>query len=290
MNVLVTGASGMLGSRLAVELGRAHRVCAARHAGRTPAGLPSVPLDLTVPGIAAALDAARADAVVHCAALADADRCEREPALATALNRDAAGALAGLCHRRGVRLVAFSTDLVFAGDRPFLAEADAARPLSVYGRTKLEGERAVLAECPSAAVLRIALLAGRGLARPTATESIAWALGGGRRLRLFADQFRTPVDAASVAGAVDRLLAGSESGLYHLGGPERLSRHALGLRVARRLGLSVDLVEPIMQADLPLAAPRPADVSLDSSRAARDLGWHAQPLDDAIAAGRREPD
>jgi dTDP-4-dehydrorhamnose reductase len=290
MNVLVTGASGMLGSRLALELARAHAVSAARHGAPGPDGLPSVPLELTAPAsLAAALDAARADAVLHCAALADADRCEREPALAAALNRDAAFELARLCQRRGVRLLAFSTDLVFAGDRGMVTEDDPARPLSVYGRTKLEGEAAVLAECPSAAVARLALLAGRGLARPTATESIAWALRTGRPLRLFTDQYRTPVDAASVADAAARLIAGGGSGRFHLGGPERVSRFELGLRVARLLGLPERLLTPIRQADLSLAASRPADVSLDSSRAARELGWRPRSLVAAVAAGRREP-
>jgi dTDP-4-dehydrorhamnose reductase len=290
VNVLLTGASGLVGSRLVAALAGSHRVFAAHHLGEVPAGAVSVRLDLTRElSLQAALDATRADAVVHCAALADADRCEREPALAARLNRDATAALAGQCQRRGLRLLALSTDLVFAGNRSFASEQDAAQPLSVYGRTKLAGEEAALAECPSATVLRLALVTGRGLARPTATESIAWALRAGRRLRLFTDQFRTPVDLESVAPAIARVLAGDWSGRYHLGGRERVSRHELGMRVARGLGLREDLIEAVTQAEAPLAAPRPTDVSLDSSRAARDWGWSCRSLGDAIAAGRPDP-
>jgi dTDP-4-dehydrorhamnose reductase len=291
MNVLITGASGMVGSRLGASLAGAFRLVSARHEAAPPGPFPSVALELLeAESLASALEAARADAVVHCAALADADRCEREPALAAALNRDAPGSLARLCQRRGLRLIVLSTDLVFAGDRPFLSEGDAPGPLSAYARTKLAGEDAVAAECPSAAILRLALVAGRGTARPTASEAIAWSLRAGRRLRLFTDQFRTPVDAESVAHGVARLLRGTWSGRYHLGGPERIDRFALGLRVARRLSLPEALLQPILQAEGALAALRPADVSLDSSRAARDFGWQAHSLDDAIAAGRLGPD
>jgi dTDP-4-dehydrorhamnose reductase len=85
------------------------------------------------------------------------------------------------------------------------------------------------------------------------------------------------------------VLAGAWSGRYHLGGRERVSRYELGLRVARGLGLREDLIEPVTQAEAPLAAPRPADVSLDSARAARDWGWSSRSLEDAIAAGRPDP-
>lgn len=292
MKVLVTGAAGLLGGRLAGLLSRSgHEVVGGRHLGALPSGLPEVPLDLSEPvSIHRALSMARPEAVVHCAALADADRCEAEPLRAQRVNTDAAASLARFCQTRGIRLLAVSTDLVFAGDRPYLRETDAPAPGLVYARTKLAGELALLAEAPGAAVVRVALVYGRGHGRRgTASESVAWNLGAGARVRLFTDQYRTPVDPESVAAALDRLLAGTGRAVFHIGGPERLSRHELGLRVARALGLPEGLIEPIVQAEQPLGALRPADVSLDSSRARLELGWTPRPLEDAIRESRRDP-
>jgi dTDP-4-dehydrorhamnose reductase len=236
-----------------------------------------------------ALEAARPDAVVHSAAVPDPEACERDPARAEACNAEAPARLARLCRARGVRLIALSTDLVFAGDRPFQTEDDPPEPIQAYGRTKLAGETAVLAEDPGGVVLRLPLMYGRGHGpRPTASEAIAWALGAGRPLRLFHDQIRTPLDAGSVADAIVRVLARAHAGRFHLGGPERLSRYELGLRVAALLGLPPSLITPVRQGDLP-QAPRPADVSLDSRRARDLLDWRPRPLDTGIREGRGAP-
>jgi dTDP-4-dehydrorhamnose reductase len=289
--VLITGAGGLLGGRLAVLLSRHLDVVAARHRSATPPGVTAVDLDLTRPDVITdALREARADTVLHCAALADADACERRPEEAEAVNVRGNEALARAARAGGIRLIAVSTDLVLDGRRPFADEDEATRPLMTYGRTKLLGEEAVLALAPGSAVVRVALIHGRGYGpRSTATEAIAWALGAGRRLRLFTDQFRTPVDAESVAAAVTALLAGTATGRFHLGGPERVSRHELGRRTARLLGLPEDLIDPAVQADLPLGAPRPAEATLDSGRAGRELGWSPRPLDEGLRESRRAP-
>jgi dTDP-4-dehydrorhamnose reductase len=291
MRLLVTGASGLLGGRLAVLLSRSHDVVAARHAAAPPVEA-AVSLDLLdATSIDGAVRSARPDAILHCAALADADRCERDPRLAERLNVVAVESLARSCRRLGLRLAVISTDLVFSGRQAFSSEQETPGPLMVYARTKLQGEQAALAEAPGSAVVRVALVSGRGHGpRGSASESIAWALAAGRSLRLFSDQFRTPVDAESVAEAVSRLLAGEQAGTFHLGGPERLSRYELGLRVAAVFGLPAELLTPIPQAGGGLTAPRPADVSLDSSRARRELGWTPRGVDEAIREGRARAD
>jgi dTDP-4-dehydrorhamnose reductase len=288
MRILVTGASGMIGGELARRLSARHAVVAAVHRGAPPDGLPGHPYDLLAPASAAALlDDACPEAVVHCAAWADADACERDPEGARVANVEAVGALARACFRHGVRLVGLSTDLVLPGTRALQKETDGARPVLTYGWTKLEGERVLVGEHPQAAVARIALVTGRGFGRPTASESIAWALGEGRRLQLYRDQFRTPVDVGSVTDAVERMLTRDAHGLFHVGGPARVSRYELGMHVARTLGLREDLIQPVTQASQP-GAPRPPDVSMDSSRARAELGWEPSTLEASIREGRTE--
>jgi dTDP-4-dehydrorhamnose reductase len=284
--VLVTGAAGLLGGRLAELLASAHDVIAMRHRAPVPAGLTAVDADLLdLSALERAIETARPDAVLHSAALADADRCEAEPDLARRCNVEASAEIARLCRARGLRLVALSTDLVLGGDVAFSVEDPPARPVLVYGRTKLDAEEAILGESPGAVVLRVALVIGRGYGpRTTASESVAAALVAGRRPRLFDDQYRTPIDPESIADAVARVLQGTMAGRYHLGGAERLSRYELGQRVAQVLGLrgSFERVSQTSQSVL-----RPADASLDSSRARRELGWTPRPLDEAIRDGRR---
>jgi dTDP-4-dehydrorhamnose reductase len=291
MRVLVTGAGGTLGGRLAALLSARHSVVAGRHEAPPPPGLEIVPLDLlSSTSVERALEASSPDAVLHAAAVADPDRCEREPEAAFALNAGASALLARLCRARGVRLVALSTDLVFSGERPGWTESDATGPLQVYGRTKLAGEEATRVEDPGSAVARVSLVLGQGFGRrPTASEAVAWRLAQGNRVRLFVDQFRTPIDADSLAEALGRLLENSATGTFHLGGPERVSRYDLGVRTAQRLGADTGLIEPALAAGNAVGAPRPADVSLDSGRARRELSWTPRALDDAIAEGRTRP-
>jgi dTDP-4-dehydrorhamnose reductase len=293
VKVLVTGAAGLLGGRLAALLAaRDFAVVAARHQAPPPPGLPALDLDLEDhAALEAGLDDARPDAVVHAAVLSRADECERRPDRATELNARIPGRLAGACRSRGIRLVGLSTDLVFGGERALSDERTAPAPLSVYGRTKREGEEALLSADPAAAVARVALVAGRGHGpRGTASESIAWALRTGRTVRLFADEYRTPVDPESVADGVALLLERGGAGLFHLGGPERLSRLELGLRVARILGLPSRGIQSALQADYPGPDRRPADTSLDSARARQELGWKPGTLDRALRASRAQPD
>ena len=291
MRVLVTGAGGLLGGRVAGLLhGRGFEVVAAHRSSIPPPGPRPVLVELTdEEALARLLDSSRPDAVVHAAVLGRVDLCEERPDEAERVNTLLPSNLARECRERGLRLVALSTDLVFGGDHAFVRENDPPGPLGVYGRTKLAGEEAVLAACPGAAVARVALVMGRGHgARATSTESVAQALLAGRTMRLFTDEFRTPVDAESVADAVARLLDGRAAGRFHLGGPERLSRHELGLRVARWLGVPETGLVASRQSDHAGPDRRAADVSLDSGRARRELGWEPRALDEAIRDSRQE--
>src|SRR6185312_12100772 len=132
--LLLTGATGFLGLRLAPGLAGPWRVVAA---SRTPSGPDGVALDLADPdSIRKAFEKALPAAVVHGAAIASPDACERDPDMARRVNAEGTKVLAGLCGAAGARLILISTDLVFDGEKGRYDEDDAPNPLSVYGRVK----------------------------------------------------------------------------------------------------------------------------------------------------------
>ena len=289
MRILITGAGGMLGGRLSVLLGADHETTALVRTQRAPPGLAVVAADLVDdPSVRRILESVRPDAVIHCAALADVEACERDPARARRENEVATGTLAAACADLGTRLIAISTDLVFRGDLARSAEKTAVDPIMEYGRSKRRSEIAALAGSPHSTILRVALICGQGYGpRLSASESIAARLQRGETVTLFEDEWRTPIDADSVAQAIAALLLRPRAdGVFHLGGSERMTRVELGERVASTLGLDPRLIRRSRRIFHP-GAPRPRDVSLDISRAREELGWTPRSIDAAVREGRR---
>lgn len=292
MRILVTGASGLLGGRLATLLSAHHEVTGITRRHLAPKNLDALTADLAEPGaLAPVLAQARPEAVVHCAALADAEVCEREPERAARDNEVATLNLARACASASCRLIMISTDLVASGQAAFSSENARPAPVMEYGRSKLRAEAAAERACPEAVILRVALVCGRGHGpRLSASENVAARLRRGETVTLYEDEWRTPVDPESVAGAVEAILLRPRTrGVFHIGGPERLTRFELGVRVALVLGLDPSLLLRASQASHP-GAPRARDVSLDHGKARAELDWSPRPLDEAVREGREAPD
>jgi len=276
---LVLGGSGFLGVHVLEAVAATGRrvVSAGRHSPLDRAGAEHAPLDaLDGDALEALLERLSPDRVINCCALARGGDCEERPECADRLNAELPEALGRWAGRTGARLVHVSTDLVFGGEPPRAAgyrEEDSPGPLSIYGNSKAAGEAALLAANPAALVARLPLLfgdsRGRGLG---ASDSLLAALErGGRRPRLFVDEFRTPLAVEEAAAALVELAGSPVAGLLHVAGPERLSRFSLGRIVLLGAGRSEAEIErflqPVRQEELDLAALRPADVSLDTRRA-----------------------
>jgi dTDP-4-dehydrorhamnose reductase len=202
--------------------------------------------------------------VLHLAALSSLAQCEREPAVAARVNAALPGQLA---ERFGDRLLHVSTDLVFDGCSAPFAEDRATAPLSVYGSTKAEGEQRVALH--GGRIARVPLLFGPDALGRGASASLREALDAWRPVRLFTNEYRTPLHVADAAkGLAELVELRAGPGIVHLPGPERCSRWELGQRLCARHGLDASLLQPEECQD----ALRPRDVSLCGTwRASRSL-------------------
>lgn len=269
MRLLLTGASGQLGAYLLREGLRRGGPLAA-WSGHRPGelfGCPLRPVDLTnADAVATAFREARPDVVIHAAAMAGVADCHRDPARAESINTRGSARIAELAAQSEARLVHVSTDMVFDGERGGYREEDAVAPLSVYGRTKAEAERAVLAH-PRTVVVRVSLLFGPALGeRRTFFDEQMAALKAGRPLSLFHDEWRTPLSLLAAARGLLDIAASDVVGLLHMGGPERLSRLDMGRRLATFLGRDPAGIVSASRLSAPAVEPRPRDLSLDSSK------------------------
>jgi len=230
-----------------------------------------------------ALDDVSPSLVVNCAAMPDIRPCEADPRGARAVNSDAPALMANWCGARGARFVHFSTDQVFDGTRSFYGEDDRPAPVHAYGATKAAGEAAVLDANPDALVARLSLIYGASSSRiRSASEGLIAALGQGRRLGLFTNEYRTPVLVDDLVRAVIFLAESDFSGMIHLAGPDRLNRFEFGCAVASRFGLRLDLLVPAASEGLEATPPRPLDLSLDTRLASRLLPFSFKTVEEGL--------
>jgi len=285
MKILLTGASGLLGRSLMVQLaplaGSLDQLIGTARSRIVP---PLQALDLTdEPAVRAAFIRWAPDLVVHSAAERRPDVVDGEPVAAERLNVGATELLARLAAEHGARFIYISTDYVFDGKSPPYAIAAPTAPLNAYGRMKLAGEDVVRAAYTDIgeqafAVVRIPILYGRveTLAESPVTE-LASKLLQGRAFKAEDWAMRYPAHADDVARAITliatQLVQGKPEpvgGTYHVAGAEQITKYGMARVIAKDLGVDEQLIQS--DPNPPPGAPRPKDCCLDASRL-RALGF-----------------
>ena len=284
MRLLITGGRGMLGRTLVARWRGLHQ-CAV-------ADLPEA--DITRPEtLEAAFAAAKPEAVIHCAAMTNVDACEGDRPRAFLLNARGTANVAQACAAHRARLIAISTDYVFAGDGPGArAEGDATDPRTVYGATKLAGEAAARALCPDAVIARIAWLYGPGGPSFLHTMLRLAREDPGRTLTVVDDQVGNPTSTLAVADALAGILARPDlRGVFHLTCEGAVSWFGFAREIFRLRGLGTIDLRPCSTADYPRPAPRPHFSALAKTRLA-EAGLPPMPAwqDALVAFLRAAPD
>lgn len=282
MKILLFGAQGQLGRRLAAALPLIGDVTALGRSG--DAGLCGDLADAR--GLAETVRAVEPDLIVNAAAYTAVDRAESEPAAAHAVNAAACEVLAREAARLGAWLVHYSTDYVFdgSGSRPW-RETDPTAPLNVYGRTKLEGEQAIAATHPLHLVLRTSWVYDSG--GQNFLKAILRAAQQRDSLQVVDDQWGSPTSAAMLADVTLQLLERLDpvrAGLYHLaaaGETSRLgfARHALERAAAAGMPLKARAqdVHPVSTASMRSPAARPLNSRLDTTKIRAAFGIELPP-------------
>lgn len=219
-------------------------------------------------------DIYKPDVVIHLAAITDPDRCEEDRARALRVNFEATEKLARLSVATGAQLIFASTDLVFDGARGDYTETDEAQPLGTYGMSKLRAEHVVLRTCPRAFVFRSSLIYGFG--SPTGSTfltSVIENLEAGKPVKLFTDQIRNPILIDDLTEAVIRAIGLDLAGLFHVAGPEAVSRLDFGRLVCREFGFDQGLLRPIAMEDFGYTARRPLNSTLSTAKFTAATGF-----------------
>jgi dTDP-4-dehydrorhamnose reductase len=220
--------------------------------------------------------------VINCAALANVDACETEPVLAEQLNTKLPEKLAMLVAKGGARLVHISTDAVFDGRSGNYSEADDPNPLSIYARTKLEGERAVLAANPQAIVARVNLFGWSLKGQRSLSEWFFNNLQAGVQIRGFTDVFFCPLLANHLAALLITMLEKQLTGLYHVVSRDCISKYAFGLAIARRFGFDDRLITASSVTEAGLTAARSPNLTLQTGKISLALGLPPPGLSEGI--------
>lgn len=259
MKIFVTGANGQLGMSL--------RKIAGDYPQHTFIFTDLPEADITDRAAMERLvDAGCAELIVNCAAYTAVDRAESEPDAAAKINRTGAMNMAGIARERGIPLIHISTDYVFGGrgDRP-LTEEDRPDPQCVYGRTKIDGDMAVMLAGCDAAVVRTSWLYSEFGHNFVKTMLRLGALG--QPLRVVDDQTGCPTYATDLARAVMRLAESGVRGcgIYNFCNAGRTTWYGFAREIFRQAGIAAR-VEPVTTAEYPTAACRPAYTVLDTAK------------------------
>jgi dTDP-4-dehydrorhamnose reductase len=217
------------------------------------------------------------DVVIHTAAMTQVDDCEFKKEECVALNITAVERLAKLSTELGFHLVHISTDFIFDGTKAMVTEDELPNPLSYYGWSKLEAEKAVQKWATDYAILRTVLVYGK-VADMSRSTIMLWAyntLKEGKNAKVVDDQYRTPTLAEDLAIGCVMAAGADEVGIYNIAGPEFLSIFDLVSKIAQMYAFSMDAIEKVSSATLNQPAKRPPITGLDISKAQRD--WKYQP-------------
>jgi dTDP-4-dehydrorhamnose reductase len=290
LKILVTGASGLLGTKLCqIALRKNHSVHAAYSQHKPSFGTPFELNILDQTALQQSFKRIQPEAVVHSAALTDVDKCEIDKELASKTNFEATANLANLCNKFGAFLVYVSTDYVFNGEKGMYSEKDPTDPINHYGITKLKGEEAVQT-LDNYCIARGSIIYGSTSATGK-TNFALWLLEKLRKkeeAKTVTDQWNSPTLNVNMAEMIVEAVEKRKTGIFHMSGASRLSRIEFAQNLAETFNLDTKYIIPVQSNQMKWVAKRPRDSSLNVEKAEQILTYKPRRIREALEEMKKE--
>ena len=271
MKILITGGSGLLGSATAALFKDYYRTFITYTNNKVfIEGCETYRLDITnKEEVFKVIGAIQPDFIIHTAALIGVGICENNKELAYGINVNGTRHIAEAADKFNSRIVHISTDYVFDGKKGMYKETDKPNPLNYYAKTKLEAEKLIN---KNHAVIRTSIYGWNIIKeRKNFATFILDRLENNKKINIFEDQYSTIILTNNLAEALKEIVDENKKGIYNIGGSERQSKYEFALKLADVFELNKSLINPITIDDAEDKAQRPPDVSLDSTKAKKEL-------------------
>ena len=288
MRILITGGSGFLGWNLCRYFKNTHHILGTfgRHRPDDSGG-EFVHLDILDAGAVNRIcESFTPDFIIHTAAMTSPAECMDNMERSWEINVSGTENITRAAIRAKSRLIFISTDRVFGGEKGEYKETDPTGPRGQYGRTKLAGEDIIRKIATDYIILRLPLM--YGFPSPFHSSFLGFMLDGfinGETIELFQDQFRTPLCAEDAGRGIQNLIDHPElTGIYHLGGSERINRSDFGYRMAEIFGFDPSVIRPTLMAEKNGIPPTPTDASLNSDKFFQATGFRGRNVTEGLLA------
>lgn len=268
MKFLVTGAAGLVGSQIVKDLSKSDsHTYSCYHSSKPRFGIPTQ-IDLTnSENIIKTIDTIKPDVIIHLAAMTDVDLCEKQKELALLINSKSTETLSKQAAKQRAFFVYVSTDYVFDGESGLKKETDIPNPTGYYGRSKLEGEKAVMDLASSWCIARTSTPFGIHDTKKSFPLFVVENLQKKKEISAVIDQYTSPTYVPNLSKMILEISTRQINGVIHLAGATRISRYGVASMVAEKLNLEKKLIKQKSTSEMNWVAKRPKDSSLNVSKA-----------------------
>jgi dTDP-4-dehydrorhamnose reductase len=265
MKILITGAGGFLGQKLFSIISKDYEVYGTDRRGREPFHK----VDLTdKENLAKIVSELRPDVIINSAGITDVDYCEENPEEVRKISQRCIKNLIETCLKNKCKLVHISTDYVFDGKKGDYGEDNKTNPINVYGKIKLEEEKAITSSTLDYIISRVAVLYGYN--SPEDKQTFAnWVINklkSRQDIKIINDHFSTPTLIDDIVEAIKNLIRLDKTGIYHVAGSERINRYEFAIKIANIFNLKKSLIRPVTSEEIKWKANRPKDSSLNTDK------------------------
>ena len=282
LKFLVTGSAGLVGQQVVKDLSKSNQVFSCYNESKPEYGIPMKMDLLNHEMVSNVLLETEPDVVIHLGAMTGVDLCEKEESMAFDINTKATQIIAQQCSILNTFLVYVSTDYVFDGNFGMYKEDDVANPLGFYGKSKLEGEKAVQNFSTNWCIARTSTPFGL---HPTKKSFPMWVIENlqkQKQIDVLIDQFTSPTYIPNLSRMLIEISERRITGIIHAAGASKISRYQMASMVSDKLNLDGTLLKQISMNKMKWVAQRPKDSSLDVSRASSILNEKPQKIDQSL--------